>query len=150
MWLWIKDSPFDLTPAILTFEIKRVPVLHSCMTPWFPSAQVVRVQSFLDFSFLRVSLMIYTFYYFVVFVTPFKNSQGENTYPESMTLQYFSILPSSSRREYGLANKCGFQHHAANMIDVAGGSAYDNREVNEKSQAGSCFVRLKIKLSICQ
>lgn len=67
-----------------------------------------------------------------------------------MNLQYFSILPSRSKREYGLANIHSSQHHAANMMNVIGGGAYDNKEVNEKSQAGSCFVRNRIKPYICQ
>ena len=58
-----------------------------------------------------------------------------------MNLQYFSILTSSYKKEYGLANIHSSQHHAANMMNVTGSGAYDNKEVNEKSQAGSCFVR---------
>lgn len=36
------------------------------------------------------------------------------------------------------------------MRNVTGGGAYANKEVDEKSQAGSCFVRKRIKPYIHQ
>jgi len=79
-----------------------------------------------------------------------KIAEEKNSCPESMNLQYFSILPSSSEREYGLANVHISKHHAANLMNVTGGGAYDNKEVNEESQAGSCFARNRVKPYICQ
>lgn len=66
-------------------------------------------------------------------------------------MQYLSILAFKSKREYRLSNISSSQHHAAaHMMNVTGGGGYANKEVNEKSQAGSCFVRKRIKPFIHQ
>lgn len=139
-----------MTLASLTIKKKMVPVLHICTAAWLPCATWARDQCSPDFSHLRVSFK--RFFFKLFFIVLLQNRWGKKNQPcpESMNLQYFSILPSRSKREYGLANIHSSQHHAANMMNVIGGSAYDNKEVNEKSQAGSCFVRNRINPYICQ
>lgn len=66
-------------------------------------------------------------------------------------MQYLSILAFNSKREYGLSIISSSQRHAAaHMMNVTGGGASANKEVNEKSQAGPCFVRQRMKSYIHQ